>query len=169
MSSAAFAHYRSLVEDGNRQPTTVRRDLDLTDATDTWWEVTELECYVFGIDPRLATALAWGLSRYHSMIGIEDEFLAFRAAERSAYPQYFIAERVYSLNHAAGFIASACHLPHIQARLYVARYEVQLARSGLMMEPPHAVPDWAVAQVVEPVGKDDPAWQRFRKELDFDM
>ncbi|MEJ0003778.1 MAG: hypothetical protein WDN30_09750 [Pararobbsia sp.] len=86
-SPRAFARYRELIEDANREPVVVERDYDLTDATSTWDRLTACEAQVFGIDPRLLNAMIYAHMRYEDMIGVTDiEFMPFRDEERAAYP-----------------------------------------------------------------------------------
>lgn len=147
LSPRAFAHYRQLVELVNREPVVVERDYDLTEAEMTWDRLTACEADVFGIDPRLLNALVYAHLRYENMIGTMDtEFMEFRDEERTAYPQWFKGECIYSLDDAIAFMALACRLPVPQAIAWVSRAKVQQLRSGLIddaMEPP----DWAFAGV----------------------
>jgi hypothetical protein len=63
-SPRAFARYRTLVLEWNRTPVSVREDIDLTEAEDTWCDLTTCESVVFGIDPRLLNALVLAAMRY---------------------------------------------------------------------------------------------------------
>lgn len=146
-SPRAFARYRQLVEQANREPVVVERDYDLTEAESTWDRLTACEAYVFGIDPRLLNALVYAHLRYENMIGTMDtEFMEFRDEERATYPQWFKGECIYSMDDAIAFMVLACRLPAPQAIAWVSRAKVQQLRSGLI-DDAMVPPDWACANV----------------------
>lgn len=148
-SPDAFRHYRTLVEDSNREPVVVQRGFDLTDAQTTWDALTAYEAEAFGIDPRLLNALVWASVRYEDMIGTTDiEFDAWREDERRAFPEFFQGECVYSMDAAVGFMTIVCGLPFTQALLWVCRGRVQTVRSRLFAEDRPA-PSWALGTVAE--------------------
>lgn len=149
-SPGAFAAYRSVVEEANRNALAVRSDLDVTDADNTWWELTELEVLAFGIEPSLHNALLWAYIRYTDMTGETDiHFRAFREEERTAFPEYFHAAAQESVDAAARFMACACQLPYSQALIWMCRREVQLVRSGILMDGWDA-PHWCYCDVAMP-------------------
>jgi hypothetical protein len=83
--------------------------------------------------PRLLNALVYAHIRYEDMIGITDvEFMPFRDEERTAYPQWFKGECVYSIDDAITFMALICCLPMTQAIAWVCRAKIQQVRSGLI-------------------------------------
>ena len=146
-SAGAFAHYRQLVEAFNRTPILLRRDIEVTEAEITWCQLTALEVVAFGIEPRLLNALALAHVRYQDLIGVTDaEFYEFKAEERAAYPEFFHGERIASNDEAAAFMALACQVPYNQALLWVARYQVQAVRSGLISET-IVTPVWAYSRL----------------------
>jgi len=146
-SEAAFAHYRHLVEEANREPVAASEEVTWTDAEVTWWQLGAVEAQAFGIDPRLRNALMFAWVRYQDFIGCTDvEFGAFREAERAAFGRYFAGERVASLDLAPGFMSASCGLPFGQCLAWVLRAQVQYLRSGLVQgaDDP-APPAWAVS------------------------
>lgn len=129
-SSKAFRLFKKIVCKANRRPIKVRIDIGLTDAFSTWWEITAIEAYAFGIEPSLAVSLCWAHTRYTDMIGQTDvEFSAFREEERQAYPQYFKKEGEYHMEDAIGFMNEACGLPAVQSATWVFRFHIQHFRS----------------------------------------
>lgn len=135
LSANAFARYRELVEQANREPVVIEHGFDLTDAESTWDMLTACEAEVFGIDPRRLYALVYAHMRYEDMIGITDtEFMEFRNAERAAYPQWFKGECVYVMDDAIAFMVLACRLPATQAIAWVCRAKIQQVRSGLIAD-----------------------------------
>lgn len=147
-SPRAFACYRQLVEEANREPVVVERGFDLTEAESTWDTLTASEAEVFGIDPFLLNALVFAYVRYSDMNGETDsEFGEFRDEERAAFPEFFKGERHYSPDSAVGFMITACGLPFEQALMWVCRYQVQLRRSNLLYGEEVTPPAWAFGTV----------------------
>lgn len=148
-SQAAFAHYRHLVEQANREPVTASEEVTWTDAEVTWWQLGAVEAQAFGIDPRLRNALMFAWVRYQDFIGCTDvEFDAFREAERAAFGRYFAGERVASLDLAPGFMSESCELPLGQCLAWALRAQVQYLRSGLVQGADDPAPaPWAVSSL----------------------
>lgn len=145
-SPRAYEKYKALVTTANAVPVRLAMDFDLTEAVATWDELTALEAEVFGIDAALLNALVYGHLRYQEMIGICDvEFDAYRQEERAAFPLCFLGDCVYSMDAAIGFMVEACLLPQTQATAWVARYSIQVNRSGLI-ENAFTARSWAVAE-----------------------
>ncbi|MFZ6769767.1 hypothetical protein ACO0LM_22165 [Undibacterium sp. Di26W] len=131
-SPRAYARFRELVKAANREPVE-QPSFDLTDATDTWWQLPYLEAYVFGIDPALANALMWAHVRYIDMIGLTCiEFYEFRDDDRAAFADLFKGECIYSMDAALSFMVLACDMDYVQAMAWVCRVQIQNIRSELI-------------------------------------
>lgn len=142
-SPRAYARYRELVEKSNQQPINLTVGFDLTNATNSWWQLPALEAKVFHIQPSLANALCWAFVRYQDANGETDlDFEEFRAEDRAAYPAYFKSERQHSMESCIGFMSEACNLPWTQTLAWVCRAQVQYLRDGLM-ECAVEAPPWA--------------------------
>jgi hypothetical protein len=151
-SPGAFSRYRELVETYNRSPVALAQDIRVTDAGLSWSRLTALEAEIFGIEPRLLHALAWAYIRYSNLTGVLDlEFDTFRDRERLAYEEFFHGERVYSIEAAIGFMATACRLPIAQTMLYVCRAQVQYVRSGVVGASDDP-PGWALGRLSDKSG-----------------
>lgn len=130
-SSKAFRLFKGVVCKDSKSSIKVRTDIGLTDAYSTWWAITAIETYAFGIDPSLIVSLCWAHTRYTDMIGQTSvAFSALREEERQAYPQYFKKEDEYYMDDAIGFMNEACGLPAIQSAKWVFRFHIQHYRSS---------------------------------------
>ena len=159
-SPRAYARYRQLVATANEKPIRLCQETDLTDAELWWCDLSPLESWVFGIEPSLLNALMYGYVRYQDMVGCTDvEFLAFRDAERAAFPHLFKGEVIVSLEAAVGFMVEACELPFEQSLMWACRVCVQNVRSGLY-EAPRNAPAWAHGEVSPEGLFDDPGHWR---------
>lgn len=149
-SPRAFARYRTLVQEANSSPVMLRRDLYFTEAELTWDHLTELEADTFLIEPALLNALVIAQVRYSDMTGQTDlDFSEFRDEERAAFPEFFHCENQFSIDAAAGFMATACKLPFTQTLMWACRAQVQLVRSGLLSGDEDA-PPWSYAKIGQP-------------------
>jgi hypothetical protein len=142
-SPRALALYRSLVENDNDHAVKLQSRYELTDAVNTWFELTELEAYVFSIDPMLAHALLHAQVRYNDMVGLTHlAFDDFREEERLAFPECFHGDCVRSVDDMAAFMCLSCGLPYTEALAWACRSEIQTIRSNHYETDDFVSPRW---------------------------